>query len=315
LSSYKFIKGFPIKGFRENFETSLFHHPEHLLLQSKDGWSSYAIADSSESIIDAIIHFHIHEGVALSPLRAPFGSMVFSKELPVETIKDFFDFIEADFRKKGIYRILIKNYPDAYFSNQSVILKSLLPQYGFLNDTDQSAVISISEKLFDDILHKSARKRLKKCNNANLTVRKLPHTKLVDTHSFLKKCREDKGYTLSMSRSEMERTIEVFPDNFYVFAVFANDEEMIAANISILVNRRLLYNFYHDHIKSADYLSPVILLNKCMYEFCQHEGIEVLDLGTSSVEGVINQSLLDFKIRLGAVTSPKATFVKTMQHG
>lgn len=316
MSNYKFIKGFPIEGFSENFETTLFHQTNHLLLQAKDGWCSYAIVDFSETIAEAIVHFHCHEGIALSPLRAPFGSLIFSKELPAETIKDFLDFIEEDFRERGIYKVTIKNYPDAYFSNQSVVLKSLLSEHGYLIDhTDQSAAIPITEKRFKDILHKSARKRLRKCHNTSLKAVKLPLTEILDVHSFLKKCREDKGYTLSMSRSDMKKTIEVFPDNFYVFAVFSNDEEMIAASISIRINDRILYNFYHDHVKRADNLSPVIMLNECMYEFCQQQRIEILDLGTSSVNRIINQSLLNFKLRLGAVTTPKVTFVKSLKHG
>ena len=48
------------------------------------------------------------------------------------------------------------------------------------------------------------------------------------------------------------------------------------------------------------------------YKFCQNKGIRVLDLGISSVDGVLNQGLYNFKRRLGAVECPKRKYIWTI---
>ena len=48
-------------------------------------------------------------------------------------------------------------------------------------------------------------------------------------------------------------------------------DELVAANISIRVNEKVLYNFYHDHHQSYNLLSPVVFLNEGLYQFCQQQ--------------------------------------------
>jgi len=74
----------------------------------------------------------------------------------------------------------------------------------------------------------------------------------------------------------------------------------------------VLYNFYHDHSGDYDHLSPVVLLNEGLYNFCQRNKIGLLDLGTSNIDDKVNESLLAFKLHLGAQPSRKLTFFKTL---
>jgi hypothetical protein len=114
-----------------------------------------------------------------------------------------------------------------------------------------------------------------------------------------------------MSLDELTKVTTIFPDAFFVTTVTDKDQ-LVAANISIQVNSRVLYNFYHDHLSSYDALSPVVLLNKGLYQICQQRKLDLLDLGTSQIDGRLNESLLNFKLKLGAQPSNKLTFVKNL---
>ena len=114
-----------------------------------------------------------------------------------------------------------------------------------------------------------------------------------------------------MSLQALQKVSQEFPGHF-LLSVVKDGEKIVAANISIRVNSKVLYNFYHDHVNEYDAISPVVILNEGLYEYCQCEGLQLLDLGTSTRDGKVNESLLEFKIRLGAQTSRKLTFVKSL---
>lgn len=81
---------------------------------------------------------------------------------------------------------------------------------------------------------------------------------------------------------------------------------------SSIKSSEILYNFYADHSEAYDHLSPVVLLVKALYEYCQQQGMSLLDYGTSAVDGQLNFGLLNFKLRLRGKPSPKLTFEKIL---
>ena len=56
----------------------------------------------------------------------------------------------------------------------------------------------------------------------------------------------------------------------------------------------------------------VVKLMEGVYNYSQTEGINLIDLGTSSLNGKPNFSLLDFKLHLGATPTQKLTFQKNL---
>src|ERR1043166_2609152 len=109
-----------------------------------------------------------------------------------------------------------------------------------------------------------------------------------------------------MTLPDLKKAAEQFPEKYLLFAVF-HSEKMIAASIAIRVKENILYDFYHDHDPQHDQLSPVVFLVAEMYNFCFRNGVRLLDLGTSAVDGLPNFSLLHFKKYLGCKPTPKLT--------
>jgi len=297
--------------FTSDIDDSLFHHPEQLKLQSKGGWHSFVLRKETNELL-ALIQLHVKDGVARSPFRSPYGSYLFSEEVSADLLADFIGFVEGELRKKGVQTIVLKNPPEEYRQKKSKIFLDVLDHAGYsIEKEETSALIPVTEKAFGDGLHNSEQKRLRKCADAGLLVQEVNLDHLEEVYQFLLTCRAKKGYTLSMTLGEIEKMVALFADRFFLLVV-RHTEKIAAATISIRITDHVLYNFYHDHDAAFDHLSPVVLLNEGIYAVCQQKKWDWLDLGTSQMNGAVNESLLTFKLRLGAIPSRKLTFVKNL---
>ncbi len=309
MTEYTFQEGIP-SGFSTDFNTGIFHDQRYFELQTTNGWYSFVLLNNQRKAIVGLVHYYLENHLASSPFRSPYGSFVFSKELLPKLLREFVAFTELKLKEKGVQNLLLKNPPDIYAPAESKLLYSVLTETGYEVKMDEtSAVIIITQEKFESILHRSERKRLRKCKESGLRFQQVSINDLPEVYQFLAACRDEKGYALSMSLDELRKVVGVFVNYFFLTTVTV-DNAVAAANISILVNEHVLYNFYHDHKSLYDSLSPVVLLNEGLYEFCQQKKISLLDLGTSNAGGQLNESLLNFKLRLGAQPSRKLTFVK-----
>lgn len=219
-------------------------------------------------------------------------------------------YCENQLRERGGNSVMLKNQPEIYSDKKNQLLYAVLHTLGYsILKEETSAIIPVSSKPFEAGLHKSEKKRLRKCRESALTFEVIPPNQLQKVYMFLEACRHEKGYSLSMSFEEIEKLTTVFAERIILTTVI-DKNQIVAANITIRVYDHVLYNFYHDHAGEYDLLSPVVLLNEGLYELCQKDKIQFLDLGTSNIEDKLNESLLNFKLNLGAKTSRKLTFSK-----
>lgn len=310
MASFSFHEGLP-EGLNFRVDVGIFHHPKHLALQAVAGWHSFYIR--KESAVEGLVHFNIHEQEALSPYRSPFGSFIFSDAVDQSVLHDFVSYCEDKLTAQSVRHIALKHWPEVYSPDKSNRLEHVLMASGYqVAGEETSAVISVTEKSFESGLHRSEKKRLRKCRESNLTFDVMPMDQLQKVYIFLESCRKEKGYSLSMSFPEIGQLARAFPDNLLLTTV-SDKNQLAAANISVQVYDDVLYNFYHDHSAEYDHVSPVVLLNEGLYRYCQQHQIRLLDLGTSNLGGKLNESLLNFKLRLGARAARKLTFTKNLE--
>lgn len=308
MDQYTFHEGLP-QGLKSDFDPGIFHDPKHLNLQSSIGWCSFYI--KSGETLAGLIHIHVNNGFATSPFKSPFGSFLFSENLPENVLTGFVSYYENQLIDKKVKSIIVKNQPEGY-SKRNQVLFDVLSKSGYsIAKEETSAILSITEKAFESGLHKSEKKRLRKCRESGLSFEIMPVEQLQKIYVFLEACREEKGYSLSMPFDEIQKLTATFPERILLTAVI-DKNHIVAGNISIRVYENVLYNFYHDHASEYDHLSPVVLLNEGLYNFCQKNKISLLDLGTSNIDDKVNESLLAFKLHLGAQPSRKLTFSKTL---
>lgn len=302
-----FHEGIP-QGLNPDFDLGIFHDPKHLNLQSPTGWHSFYC--KNDRALAGLIHFYIENGRASSPCRSPFGSFLFSSTLAEAALPDFIAYCENRLTDRNVKSITLKNQPEAYAVRKNQVLSGILINAGYsIEEEETSAILPVTRESFESGLHKSEKKRLRKCRESSLDFEIVPREQLQKIYIFLEACRKEKGYQLSMSLEEVEKLSAAFPERIMLTAV-VDKSRLAAANISIRVYDSVLYNFYHDHASEYDHLSPVVFLNEGLYQFCQSGKIGLLDLGTSNIDGMVNESLLAFKLHLGAQPSPKRTFVK-----
>lgn len=306
---FTFHEGLP-EGLKPSFDPGIFHDSKHLLLQAQQGWHSFYIQD--DKTLAGLVHFHVTEGHASSPYRSTFGSFLFSEELSETTLFDFVKFCENKLLEKSVRSISLKNQPETYSVEKNQKLSEVLDKLGYsVSKEETSAILSVSNKTFESGLHKSEKKRLRKCRESSLSFEIMPAEQLQKIYIFLEACRVEKGYSLSMPFEEIKKLALTFPERILLTAVI-DKNQIVAANISIRVYEHVLYNFYHDHSSEYDHLSPVVLLNERLYNFCQANTVKLLDLGTSNINDEVNESLLAFKLHLGAQPSRKLTFYKKL---
>jgi hypothetical protein len=311
LKHYIFSEGIP-SATSFDFEESLFNLEPHRAMQATDGWVSFCVINEKKLSIAAVIHFHVREGWARSPLKAPFGSIDCSADLPAKVFHDFVSFIEKALHTKGVKNILIKCAPTLAQGKNAVLLHVNLLNLGYrISCAEIGAVIPVDGLGFESRIDGYEKRRLKQAKESGLIFREIKSNQLETIYNFILRCRQEKGYTLSMDFNALNDTFNIFPDRHMLFGIF-NHDEMIAASIAIRVKQDMLYNFYSAHSERYNNLSPVVMLIEGLYQHAALNKIAWLDLGTSALDGKPNFGLLDFKMNLGAEPTPKYTFEKTL---
>lgn len=310
LETYFFHEGPLSAKITVGFETAIFNTAQYRLLQDPLHWVSFFLINSRESRAVAGISFHTQDGVASSPLRAPFGSLECSDDIDGKLLYRFLETVGDRLKEHGISEVLMKSAPEIYFPGRSAMLEVfLLNQQYIVSDAELAAIINVDSRAFTDVIRNSERLRLQQAKNANLIFRRLALNDLSEIYQFLSHWHGVKGYKISITHDDLKKTALEFADRYIPFGVFYG-KEMIAASIGIQVYRNVLYNFWINHNKAYDGLSPALLLMEGMYDFCKSHEIAWFDLGTSALQGKPNFPLLDFKLHLGATLSPKLTFYK-----
>lgn len=297
--------------FSFDFEESLFNTGVYRLMQFLQGWHSFYAVNRKEQTVVASFHLHLAQDVAQSPARAPFGSVECSDTIPPAILFQFIEFVESRLKKLGALRIKVKQPPAGYAPRHAALLQTFFLNLGYtIVDAEVGTTIPV-DKDFSKHLDAWEGRKLKQAQSSGLLFRPIDARDIDAVYLFILACRKQKGYALSMSLPEVRAIVETFPQHYLLFGIY-EAETLVAASIAIVVNTRVLYNFYSAHDSAFDHLSPVVLLLQGLYNYCAAHGMQHLDLGTSAVDGKPNFGLLDFKLRLGGVPSPKLTFEKTI---
>jgi len=307
-----FRSGPPPKGFKKDFESFLFNTREHRLTQARTGWREFYLLNKERNKILALVAFCVQNKKASSPLRAPFGSFEISVNLKLSDLKEFIIEVEKALVKAGVSKIEIINPPALYSTYHNRLVAALLNQNYTPIQCDLSCSIPVDQTPLLEKINKGKRKQLRHGQKAGFTFKKLTLSKLNDVYVFIESCRLERSQKLSLSLKELQRTVNVIPKAFQLFAVYQNNR-IISASVCVQINKSILYTFYSAHLKVFDNFSPLVFLLSHLYDLCHKKGISLLDMGTSTIGGKPNFNLIDFKIRVGGILSPKFIFIKELK--
>jgi hypothetical protein len=245
-----------------------------------------------------------------SPYKAPFGSLEFDENLNQNQLISFIRFIEVYCKEKNLKSLSIVSYPYCYAEQKSErFTKALLHQGFLITITDLNYHLNLLEGNFEDHIHNSERRRLKKCQHANFKFSVEENPDLEEMYQLIKETRESKGFPISMSLSDLKEIFKNYPDNYFAFIV-RDGSKLIASSIGVRVNSKILYYYLPAHAANYNNYSPTVFLLKGMYDFCKRNSYEILDLGIATDKGLRNEGLIRFKEHLGAIVSNKLSFFK-----
>jgi len=311
LEDFTFHEAEPDLKAQFDFEASLFHHAEHLRLQASEGWHWFYISQEKRQAIVASVFLHFDGAVASSAVRSPFGTIEFSDVTPIDVLYAFIAFVEERSKSAGIRTIELKLPPLLYSPSQGSLLQTFLFNQGYGVKNAEAGTIRFTDGDFLMPLNRLERRQLRKCEEHGMTFKTLAHSNLESVYAFILSCRQKKGYTLSMTLKDLQRVMNKFADRYILLGVF-DQQKMVAASVAVKISSSIVYNFYADHDEAYDFYSPGVMVVKGLYEYCQHHQIAMLDMGTSAVDGKPNFGLLNFKMRLGGMPTPKLTLEKNL---
>lgn len=306
-----FYFGPPPKGFKPDFESFLFNTKTHRLLQAKTGWIEFHLLDRIKKKIISSIFFHLEGGKASSPKRAPFGSFEISAHLRPKEFYEFVKWMEAELRAKDISKIEIVCPPVLFQSGQPLITSVLVSQGYQIVKGEPGCCLQVDGLPLLRKMRPNKQNVLRQGERAGLLFKILPLSKLQEVYHFLDSCRKEKDQSLSMTLPALTQTTQQLANSFLLVGIYLKDE-MVGAAVVIRIHSSVAYTFYLGHSKQHNKLSPVVFLVSHLYDWCQQSGISILDLGTSALDGQPNFPLLDFKLRMGGILTPKFTFTKTL---
>ncbi|QSE97687.1 GNAT family N-acetyltransferase [Fulvivirga lutea] len=291
------------EGYKFTFQEYLFNTQTHRLTQAQSNWRSFYLLDEKRKAVLASWHLHVNEGVAKSPYKATFGGFDFSEQLTLDSLSHFIGKVSS----AVVEPIEVILAPENLNPQKFTISRQSLLECGFdVVRSQVNATISVTDQQFEEIIHKSERKKLKKSIREGLTSKKLDFEDFHGVYQHLMACRAERDWGLSMSESQLKNVADNLSDHFHLFGVF-DKEKLVASAITIQLSEKALYVFYGGHIKEYDRLSPAVLLHGEIYAFCQKKGMKHLDLGTSSMGDDTDLNLLNFKKYIGAETGLKLT--------
>ncbi|GAB2968383.1 hypothetical protein GCM10027048_44050 [Hymenobacter coalescens] len=254
---------------------------------------------------------HHPDGTAGSPRTAPFGGpQLLTAALPAAVLHDWLGAVHRALAAGGAERLRLRLPPFAYEPVTSGPLVAALQRQGYRVELAEIDAYLPLDRSYEAGLHPSERRRLHKCERHGLRFEQEPPLLLPLAYDFLRRCREEKGQTLSLSEAQLTALFRDFPRDYLLFSVRDAAGDWAALTVAVLAGRGVLYNFYPASPLRYNAFSPVVLLNAGLHAFGRASGLRLLDLGTSTLPTGPNESLLRFKRHLGGVPSLKLTLTR-----
>ncbi len=298
------------EGYTFDFEEYLFSSEKHRKTQSDNNWHSFYLLNEKRYKIVASWHLHVLDGIVESPYRGTFGGFSFSSKLSVRKLSSFIYDVVHLLADKSIEQWKVILPPQIYHEQKFIKSYQVLSDNKFVPTTSEvGASIIIDDQPFGDIIHKSEFKKLKRSKKEGLIFCVEKASAYEEIYRLITQCRKERGNELSLSEEQLSVIIDQIPEVFNYYTVRSKDE-LIAGAICIDISEDIQYVFYGGHLKKFDKISPAVMLYEGIYNSLREKNFKLLDFGTSSLNGITDYNLLDFKQYLGASLSLRITFQK-----
>ena len=271
------------------------HAPVHKILPIQVSDSNIAMFTYSE--LD----------ILKSPGRATFGGF-----WPSETFGD----IDIGFALRA-YKYFFSKFPE--FNEVKVILppqvffpKVFASQIKALMTFDVTRII-VDTNYHVDVqnwskknLSKGNRKKIRQFYELGGIVSYSNVDNIKQCYEVLVENRKRRGVALTMHYADFESSLLLCGEDFKLIQAFL-ENQIVAACYLVKILPDYWYVLFWGELVNFRSLSPVASMFQFLIEEAQRNRVKFLDLGISSVEGVLDEGLARFKSNLGAMSSQKIT--------
>lgn len=259
----------------------------------------------------ATISLHIEDVNLKSPIKASFGGFQFISNSSVGEIEKIIDIFHSYVSLVlGVKSIILTMPPLFYCYQESKISNILLKKNYCISNNELNHFLRIDscEMLFEK-MNKTCKKKFKKLSNLDLSFKE--SSSIENSYNLLKNNRLRRGVNISMTFNQLNEMKIKFSDKFFVFDLLLKGK-LIASSVCISVNNQVLYVFYWGHDEKFDNISPIVFLSEKIFQFAKEKQYKILDIGTSSINGLIDIGLKKFKDSIGFSNKLKLTFKKEL---
>lgn len=269
-----------------------------------DHESQWTIKSLGSSI--AKIFFRINGSVVEVPGGATFGGWYPTGS---STLTD------ADY--VGLYRSLLEEHasstlivrlPPKYFLPEVFLPQvEALRQLPSVEVTDVNFSIYLNDDSGNLSFSRGNRKRVRQFAEAAGKIRECLDSERSSAYDLLQDNRSRRGAQLSMSRSSFLATLAENPEDYRCWLAHV-EGEILGAALTVQISDETLYVLYWGDSVAGRQMSVVASICDFLIRLAKDEGSLFLDLGISSVAGVVDDGLKRFKENLGAFAFPQQTF-------
>lgn len=297
------------KGFQWAFDLPLYDHYEFQQINNDLPQRLFYLVESKRKIIHGHLRLALTEGMAISHPSAPFGGLTFSDQATFEDQLFFVIEVVRLLRTMELNELILHQAPAG--TDQLLELSARLEVLGFETLEERIYQMISLQHSFADLLHPMEKRKLKKSEEKGFTFDWAPADQLKNVLEFVEQQRSLLGYEFSMNWSQLRDYQKAFPGRYLGARVWHNGH-LIAASILVKEREDVLYQFAPAHLRTYNRYSPVVYMTKCISEWAEEQQFQWLNLGTSYLDGVQNDSLFQFKENLGAETFIAASFQKSL---
>lgn len=243
-----------------------------------------------------------------------FGGFDINHAVSGDTLIKFIERIEEWFIQNTDARFLKVNLPPngSGYSCPDYQFYFLYSQNYLINSCNLSYSIKIQELNFDRLLSRGNLKRINKCVKNNFYASEVSLNELSSVYEVIANNRKFKGYPITLSFDSLKDQSTLFSEKFKLFSVEKNGM-MVAAAVTIMLTPGTLYVLYWGDIPEFRSYSPIVLLCRAIYSYCQRNNLQYLDVGTSTIDKEPNFGLMDFKVDLGFKPNLKFSMQKAIR--
>jgi len=246
-----------------------------------------------------LVPFSLENQTAKSISKSPFGSVLTSASHSMDDMIRFHGSIKKLLRSRGIEKIEIKHPAPIY---DHYVKMDELQSLGYdimFEDINQHINLNHS---WENRIHTMQKRKLKTLTEAGFSFKVMEDFKTL--YRFIKVCREAQGLQINIEWDHLNSLINCLPHQYEAFSV-ERDGKLSAVCITVNVSKEVTYYYLPATSPLFRSQSPMVLLIAGMVNYYRSKGYKYLDLGVSSVKGKAQETLKDFKERMGGEVTKK----------